>query len=463
MLATLVDKAFDREGWIYEVKWDGYRAVSFINEGIVEIKSRNNKSFNEKYYPLYEALGKWGVNAVIDGEIVVVKPNGRADFNSLQNWRSEADGELLYYLFDILWYDGYDLKGLPLVERKEILQGLIPADSIIRFSNGFNTSGIEFLETARKMGLEGIMAKKTDSIYHPGIRTKEWLKIKANKRQEVVIGGYTLNEGSHKPFSSLLVGVFNNGRFIYTGRIGTGWNNKTQLEMVKQFRPFIIDDSPFENKPDVNKPSRFRPDPPNASVTWMKPELVCEVRFTELTPDGIMRHPSFEGMREDKRPSDVILEKEENTKTAVTEAEEKVIKPGGKLKRKTLLNPTEKTQVKIINGKEIKFTNLDKLFWPDLKVTKRDLINYYYRAAPYILPYIKDRPMTLKRYPDGITGFHFYQKDVKGKVPSWVKTCLYYSEAEQEEKSTCLPMTMKHLCSWLTWEALNCIHGTVQH
>ncbi|MGE5316922.1 MAG: DNA ligase D, partial [Chloroflexota bacterium] len=467
MLATLVDKAFDKDDWVYEVKWDGYRAVALMNNGVVELKSRNNKSFNDKYYPVFEALIHWGVNAVVDGEIVVVNAKGSSSFNALQNWRSEADGELLYYLFDILWYNGYDVKGLPLTERKEILKSILPDDSIIKLSNDFETSGIEFLEMARKMGLEGIMAKKKTSTYQVGNRTKDWLKIKANKRQEVVIGGYTLNDDSRKPFSSLLVGVFDKGRFIYTGKIGTGWSNKTQVEMKRQFKPYIIDDSPFQTKPDINKPSRFRPDPPHATATWMEPVLVCEVSFTELTPDGIMRHPSFEGMRSDKKATDVVLEKETNakeivgepaksekskTKTSYSSAlsgvensdlnsndskqldENTLLNPVVIKVRKSLLNPTEKTQVKLIHGREIKFTNLDKVFWPELKVTKRDLINYYYKAAPFILPYIKDRPMTLKRYPNGIGGFHFYQKDVTGKVPDWVKTCHYYSETEQEDK-----------------------------
>ena len=435
MLATLVDKAFDNDDWTYEVKWDGYRAVGFMNGSKVEIKSRNDKSFNIKYYPIYKALKEWGINAVVDGEIIVIRSSGDSNFNALQNWRSEADGELIYYLFDILWYDGIDLKGLPLTERKAILSSVIPSGSTIRYSNDFETSGVEFLEMATKMGLEGIMAKKKDGLYHPGIRTKEWLKIKANKRQEVVIGGYTLNDDSRKSFSSLLVGVFDRGRFIYIGRIGTGFDTKTQKSMMELFKPIIIDDSPFENKPDVNQASRFRPNPPHASVTWLKPELVCEVSFRELTPDGVMRHPSFEGMRTDKKASTIILEKEAPTKEIVDFEEGiKILEPAGTTERKSLLNPSEKSQVKIIEGHQLKFSNLDKFYWPDEKITKRDMINYYYRMAPFILPYIIDRPMTLKRYPNGINDFSFYQKDVKGKVPEWVKTCHYYSEADQEDK-----------------------------
>lgn len=309
MLATLIDKPFDAEGWVYEVKWDGYRAIAFLKDNQVELKSRNNKSFSEKFYPINLALAEWGVNVIVDGEIVVVDENGSANFSALQNWRSEADGELVYYVFDILWYDGIDVKGLPLPERKEILNRIIPNDSIFRISNDFQTSGIEFLEVARKMGLEGIMAKKITSLYQPGNRTRDWLKIKANLRQEVVIGGYTLNEGSHKPFSSLLVGVFEKGKFIYTGHIGTGFSSRTQRGMLEQFKPLIIEKAPFDEKPDVNKPSRFRPNPPNATATWLKPELVCEVSFTEMTNDGVMRHPSFKGMRSDKNAIEVVLER----------------------------------------------------------------------------------------------------------------------------------------------------------
>jgi bifunctional non-homologous end joining protein LigD len=310
MLATLVDKPFDKVGWTYEVKWDGYRAVAFLNKDIVEIKSRNDKSFNIKFYPVYEALKTLELNAIIDGEIVVVNEKGTSQFNALQNWKSEVDGNLLFYIFDILWYDGIDIKSLPLIERKEILTEIIVENSIIRLSNNFDTSGISFLETARKMGLEGIMAKKKSSPYTVGRRTTDWLKIKANKRQEVVIGGYTINEGTNKGFSSLLVGVFDHGNLIYTGKIGTGYNSKMQSDMLKQFGEYVIDDSPFVIKPDVNKPSRFRPNPPHAKVIWLKPVLICEVSFSEMTPDGIMRHPSFEGMRNDKEAKDVVLEKD---------------------------------------------------------------------------------------------------------------------------------------------------------
>lgn len=438
MLATLVDKPFDQEGWSYEVKWDGYRAVAFINNGKVDLKSRNDKLFNTKFYPVYDSIKAWNINAVVDGEIVVIKDDGQSDFGSLQNWRSEADGELIYYVFDLLWLDGKDLTSLPLFQRRALLKEIVPAQGIIRFSENFESGGTEFFSTARRLGLEGIIAKKTDSVYQPGERTRDWLKIKTNKRQEVVIGGYTQNEDSGKPFSALLVGVYDHKKLLYTGKIGTGFKNTIQQEMLKQFKPLIIKDSPFATEPDINKPSRFRPNPPKAVAVWLKPQLVCEVSFAEMTSDGVMRHPSFEGMRPDKKaksvgkeievPSRKILKKEKmhNGKAVILSA--------GKKERKTLLNPSEETQVKKINGHDLKFTNLSKLFWKKEKVTKRDLINYYYQVAPYILPYLKDRPQSLNRHPNGIDGKSFYQKDVTGKAPEWIETYLYHSKADERDK-----------------------------
>ncbi len=440
MLATLVDKPFNEEGWTYEVKWDGYRALSVLNGKQVDIFSRNNKSFNEKYYPLYNELKEWNIKAVIDGEIVIVDENGMANFNALQNWRSEADGQLFYYVFDLLWINGVDITALPLKDRKEILRHYLPAESeVVKLSENFDEDGISFFKLAEKLGLEGIMAKKEDSEYVMGDRSKQWLKIKTAQRQEVIIGGYTNNEGSAKPFSSLLVGVYKNNKLQYTGKIGTGFSVKKQQEMMKQFKPLQTAKCPFEQKPDVNKPSRFRPNPPDASATWLKPQLVCEVSFREMTADGVMRHPSFEGMREDKAAKEVVLEKEAKTENIVHEEakprHEKVVKAPGKQERKTLLNPSEETQARKINGNELKFTNLSKIYWPESHVSKRDMLNYYYQIVPFMLPYMKDRPQTLNRHPNGINGKAFYQKDVTGKVPDWIETFAYFSEADSREKN----------------------------
>ncbi|WP_343558522.1 DNA ligase D [Sphingobacterium sp.] len=433
MLATLVDKPFDDEDWVYEVKWDGYRAVAFMNNGKVELKSRNDKSFNEKFYPIYDKLKELELDAVLDGEVVVLSESGTANFGALQNWRSEADGDLVYYVFDILWYDGQDLKDLPLLQRKAILKEILPQHGSVLISEHFETSGTQFLEEAKKLGLEGIMAKRKDSIYHVHNRSNDWLKIKANKRQEVVIGGYTLNDDSSKLFSSLLVGVYDGKKLIYTGKVGTGFNEKLQKEMMVLFKPLIVSKTPFSEEPDINKPSRFRPNPPHATVTWLKPQLVCEVSFTELTGDGIMRHPSFDGMREDKSAKKVVLEEEAPTEKIIDMAD-KIITPRGKAERKTLLNPNDKTQVRKINRHELKFTNLDKVFWPKEGITKRDLINYYYQAAPFILPYLKNRPQSMNRFPDGIEGEGFYFKNVTDTAPDWAETYLYHSDTDDKDR-----------------------------
>ncbi|HZG25010.1 MAG TPA: DNA ligase D, partial [Chitinophagaceae bacterium] len=322
---------------------------------------------------------------------------------------------------------------------------LVPHEGIIRLSENFQASAAEFLEASSEMGLEGIIAKKEDSIYRPGERTRDWLKIKVNKRHEVVIGGFTNNAGSAKAFSALLVGVFENGTFKYTGKIGTGFSDKLQREMMEQFKPLIIDKPPFDFTPDVNKPSRFRPNPPHATATWLKPELVCEVSYAEMTSDGVMRHPSFEGMRVDKAAKDVGPEKAEHTTEVVQEQKKQapkkakkddatqLLKPSADKSRKTLLNPTDEAQVREVNGRELKFSNLSKIYWPDEKITKRDMINYYYQVAPYIVPYLFNRPQSLNRYPHGVNGESFYQKDVTGKAPEWVKVFPYHTSDEKDK------------------------------
>jgi len=444
MLATLVDEPFSDPEWVYEVKWDGYRTIAYIDNGKVDLRSRNNKIFTDKYYSITEILKNWNIKAVIDGEITVINKNGVSDFASLQNWRSETDGELIFYAFDLLWYDGKDLTQLPLLERHVILNHIFIEnnDDRIRVSTIFNTDGIEFFEAAQKLGLEGIMAKKANGTYDIGARSKEWLKIKTDKRQEVVIGGFTNNEGSSKIFSSLLLGVYQGKEFHYVGKVGTGFSSKKQKEMMEEFKPLITKKNPFNIEPDINKPSRFRPNPPKATATWLKPELVCEVSYAEITDDGVFRHPSFKGMRSDKKAKEVHFEVEKDTEKIVTDAgntqpEEKkthIVKASENKNIKTLLNPTEKTQVKKVKGHELKFTNLDKIFWPDEKIRKRDLINYYFQIAPYILPYLKNRPQSMNRFPNGINGKSFYFKDVTGKAPEWVKTFLYHSETDDRDR-----------------------------
>jgi len=442
MLATLVDAPFDKDDWLYEVKWDGYRALGFsLKNGDVQLLSRNNKQFNERFYPIYELMQGWKMDMVVDGEIVVLDKKGLSSFGDLQNWRSEADGDLAYYVFDLLWYEGKDLRELPLKQRQAILAKVLPGDDDrIRLSQVFEAKGTAFFAAAQKMGMEGIIAKKADSVYVTSNRSSDWLKIKVQKRQEVVIAGYTKNADTSKAFSSLLLGVYEHGKLQYVGKVGTGFNQKEQKEMMTRFKSLVTKKSPFEEVPDVNKPSRFRPDPPKAKATWLEPELVAEVSFTEITADGVFRHPSFKGIREDKPAKDVVREVAVESKAAVVdldvsrsslkaEAEHaKAVRPPKATARKTLLNPKDETQTRKIKGHELKFTHLSKVYWPEDGVTKRDLFNYYYQVAEYIVPYLKDRPMSLNRYPGGIKGKGFYQKDVKGKAPDWAETFPYKTD-----------------------------------
>ncbi len=438
MLATLVNEPVDEPGWLYEVKWDGFRALGYVNEDLVEIRSRNNKSFNDKFYPVFNALQKWGKHVVVDGEIVVLNKKGVPDFSGLQNWRSEADGQLVYYLFDILWFNGQDLMDVPLQQRRKILRSVVPTESIIKLSENFEATGSEFFALADTMGLEGIMAKKADSKYVPDARTKDWLKIKTEKHQELIIGGYTKNEGTPKPFSALLLGWFINSEFHHVTPVGTGFTVKMQKEILEKLKPLETDKCPFKNVPAYNKPSRFRPNPPKAEVIWVRPEMVCEISYREMTKDGSIRHPSFRGLREDKKATDVVREVPVDVTEIVNDenklVKKKVLEKPVAQERKTLLNPNEETQVKNVGGHDMKFTNLSKVFWPDEHVTKRDMINYYYQVAPYMLPYVKDRPQTLNRFPHGIKGETFYQKDVKGKAPDWIETFPYHSYTDDRDK-----------------------------
>jgi len=419
MKATLVDEPFDEPGWLFEVKWDGYRAMANLSkkDGVALI-SRNNLPF-EKYYPINEALSKWKMDAVLDGELLVLNEKGISDFGAMQNWRSEADGNLVFYIFDILWYEGKNLMGLPLKDRQAILQSILPTDNDhIRQSKVFDANGIDFFGAAERMGLEGIIAKKADSVYTSDLRSKEWLKVKVQRRQEVVIAGFTKNEGTGKSFSALILGVYKGKKLQFVGKVGTGFSDKLQKEMMAEFKPLITDKSPFDYEVDVDKPTRFRPKRMGAKPTWLKPELVCEVGYAEVTSDGVFRQASFKGMRTDKKAKDVILEAPATTEEVVHEA----VQPVKNTERKTLLNPTEDTQTKKVCGHELKFNHVTKLYWPEDKVTKGDMLNYYYKVGELMMPYLKDRPMSLNRFPGGIHGQSFYQKNVSDKAPDWAKT-----------------------------------------
>ncbi len=481
MLATLTDEPFDDTGWIYEIKWDGYRAVSYLNKGSVEILSRNNLSFTQKFKEVAEALKAWNINAVIDGEIVAMNDKGVASFQQLQNFANKGEStHLIYYVFDIIWLDGKDLTNLTLLERKNILQSLMPEDdSVIKYSDHIEEKGTAFFELATQRGLEGIMAKKSDSTYTKNFRTKLWLKIKNNKRLEAIICGFTQGRKSRKHFGALVLGKYEGDQLIYIGHTGTGFNDKNLGEVEKKLAPLVTVKTPFSKKPKTNMP-----------VTWVKPRLVCEIKFSEVTDEGILRHPVFMGLREDKEAKNemnvevVDADERNNSKSKIKKSkksgsenpkpENSQSKKNSKYKTqnaehktqnsKQLLPSTSKEETININNHELKFTNLDKLYWPDEKITKRDMLNYYYNIMPYILPYMKDRPQSLNRFPNGIKGESFYQKNVSGKVADWLTTYDYKSASSGDKKF----LVCTDEASLMYIASLGCIemnpwHSRIQH
>ena len=272
MMATLVNESFDNDDWIFEIKWDGYRSLAYCNGKAVTLASRNLKPFTEKFAPVADALSKVGYKAVLDGEIVAVDKNGMANFQLLQNWKHKP-AHLQFYVFDLLWLNGKNVTALSLTERKQLLEQLLPADhDIIKYSDHIVGSGKEFFKAALKQGLEGIMAKKADSSYEPDTRTKNWLKIKVNQRQEVVIAGYTKPRQSRQFFGSLLLGVYDGDELVYVGHTGSGFNTETLEEIYNELQPLVTGSSPFATTPKTNMPA-----------TWVKPKLVGEIKFTEWT------------------------------------------------------------------------------------------------------------------------------------------------------------------------------------
>lgn len=432
MLATLVDEPFDDETWEFEVKWDGYRAIAAMDGDHATLESRNGKSFATKFPPVFEAIQAWGIRAVVDGEVVAIDENGVANFNALQNWRSAEDGQLAYYVFDLLWYDGKDLTKLPLWQRKAVLQQLVPKNGLIRTGYSVKAEGTAFFDAAEKLELEGMIAKRSDSPYKAGERSPDWLKVKLQGRQEAVIGGYTRNEGTSKAFSSLLLGVYKEGNFVYVGKVGTGFTDREQRDLMQQFKSLVRKTSPFAGNPAYDKRSRFNYGAGKAEAVWLRPALVCEVRYTEVTPEGVFRHPAFLGMRADKDPATVTAEKEQQVTDAIGRPTGRNPKTAGS--RLRLAGSTEKKVSRKVSGKTLTFSNLDKVYWPDAGYTKGDMLDYYARVAKYILPYLKNRPQSLNRFPNGIKGKNFYQKDITDTVPDWVEKYPYRSKGERRLK-----------------------------
>jgi bifunctional non-homologous end joining protein LigD len=387
MLATLSEHVPKGEGWLFEVKWDGYRAIAAVRGGDATLTSRNGNDLTERFSAVSRAIGQSvkSPDCVLDGEVCALDDQGRASFSAMQ--QSAPGTPIVYYAFDLLELDGKPLVDLPLTERRKRLEKLLDKrNRTVRLSEAFD-DGEALMEAAKQQELEGIVAKRADSRYSAGRRTREWLKLKTHGRQEFVIAGYTKGQGRREGrFGALVLAVTRGRELEYAGNCGTGFKDRDIDELLAKLRPLVRKTSPFVEVPKMPKVRK-------GDVVWVEPKLVCEVEFAEWTHDGRLRAPSYQGLREDKTAEEVHREEPESFPDVIT------------------------------SGKRtLRLSNLDKPFWPEEGITKGDLLAYYRAVAPVLVPHLKDRPFTLKRYPDGWNGKFFFQKDAPKGMPDWIPT-----------------------------------------
>lgn len=376
MLATAVDEPFDKDDWLFEYKLDGYRIMATRFNNKVNLYSRNGNLYTDKYSNIAEALSNINADFVIDGEVCYME-NDRPDFQKLQHNYQNSQA-LHYYIFDVLWLNNYSLTEVPLVLRKSLLNELLKSPpSNIHYQTHIENQGKALFKEVKAKELEGILAKRKKSIYTPGLRSKDWLKIKTSLRQEMLICGYLPSDKAGMLFSSLLCAQYEEGKLKYTGRVGTGFSDELQRKLLKLMEPLEVDE------PVVFNPPRLK------NVHWVQPELVCEVNFTEWTNAGVMRHPSFVGLRQDKPPTAIVQEQPKPVQAMTPKAN---------------------------------LTHPDKLFFSKEKISKRDVYDYYHDIAPLILPFLMNRPQSLFRTPDGVGDKGFFQKNVKDVAPDWAET-----------------------------------------
>jgi bifunctional non-homologous end joining protein LigD len=385
MLATLAKELPTGDGWLFEVKWDGFRAIGDLSAGEATLTSRQGNDLTARFSNVAREVAKAlkTPDCVIDGEVCALDEEGRASFSAMQ--QGKPDTAIVYYVFDLLELEGEPLIDLPLTERHARLERLLDRrNRCVRLSETFD-DGQALYEAAHKQKLEGIIAKRAGSSYEPGRRSRNWLKVKTHGRQEFIIAGYSKGQGRRSGrLGSLILAVKRGNDLVYVGNVGTGFTDKEIDRLMKKLRPLERKEPPFREAPKMPKLRK-------GDVVWVEPKLVCEVEFVEWTHDGHLRAPSYQGLREDKSPDEVRRE--------------------------------EPLSNEIRKGKRVlKLSNLDKPFWPEEGITKGDLISYYQAVAPVVAPHLKDRPFTMKRYPDGWQGKFFFQKDAPSHMPDWIPT-----------------------------------------
>ena len=422
-LATLVDSAPTGDDWIHEVKFDGYRMVSRIDHGDVRIYSRNGKEWTAVLPSVVAALQRLDVDqAWLDGEIAVADAKGLTSFQQLQNALSDPRAKTIsYFVFDLLYHNGYDLRGVALTERKQLLRALVgKSDAVLRYSIDVQGSGAEFFEQACKLKLEGAISKRANSVYREGVRTRDWLKVKCGRRQEMVIGGFTDPQGSRSGFGALLLGIHEGGKLRYAGKVGTGFDDKTLTKLRAILAKLEQKEAPF-----VNPPRGFEA----KGAHWVKPQLVAEIAFTEWSNDGALRHPSFQGLREDKKATDVVREQAAPVKASNGDAEPAPRERSASRAAPARASSTRAPSARASGGKTaavsgastdtvagIKLSHPDKPLFPEAKLVKRDMALYYEAIADWILPHLRDRPLALVRCPDGWSKQCFFQKHADKSV-----------------------------------------------
>lgn len=435
MRATLVNKAFSNPEWLYETKWDGIRALCFIENGQARLVSRQEKEMGFRYPELLGiAHNIRAEQAILDGEIITLNEKGLPSFQLLQARIGLEDSEdiqrlaclhpAIYYVFDIIYYNGFNLMACPLLDRKTLLKASVVENDTVRYSEHIFEHGEQFFHDAERLGIEGVIAKHKDSPYLQK-RSNTWLKFKTQKRQEVVIAGYTEPRGTRPLFGALVVGLYTErGEFHCAGHVGGGFNYQSLEHVYGLMQGLKTDTSPFNGLPHTNEP-----------VQWLIPKLVCEVKFTEWTADKRMRHPIFMGIRDDKDPRQCIYEIEYDSHTEMVQAKGVVYPPARRARQGSVaVEDVFRSRHLhgdieiIVEGHILRLTHLDRLYWPEKGCTKGDLLRYYYKMAPVILPYLKDRPLILKRYPNGIHETPFYQHDLDDP-PEFLATIRLESEA----------------------------------
>lgn len=400
MLAKISEEAFDKKGWLFEIKWDGYRAIADIRNRI-QLYSRNGVDFSSKFPEIALGLGEQKHEMVLDGEIVAYDENGYPSFQSIQNFDDEKTA-IIYHVFDLLWLNGHPTISLGLEERKELLAEALIETQHIKYLDHIEEDGIAFFKQIKKMNLEGMMAKKKNSTYDIGHRSNNWLKIKHLNHADVYIMGYTKPKGSRKHFGALILGVKQNKGFVHAGNVGSGFDEKTLKDLFNQMQPLVTKENFFVNK---RKPA--------TNEIYIKPDLLAQIKFTEKTEKGQFRHPVYLGLREDLLESAPMR--------------------GLKVVKRNPLETVEKTKVSQLypHHFEVNISNPSKIYWPDSEITKLQLIDYYQKVSAFILPHIQYRPQSMNRHPDGINGKNFFQKDAPDFLPSEIPTAKIYSESTE--------------------------------